>query len=672
MLTTRRTWRRRLPVAAIVLLVAGETSAQSTAPARLSLDDLRHMAALRSPAISPDGKRVAMIVSRPDFERNLNVAELVVVDLASGESVVSMRGRAGLRDPAWIGNGRIAYVARADSGGAMVQIFSRNAGDSAATEVQLTRATTVIRTFAVSPDASAIAYVSDDPAPVRTGEERHNDSFEVGNDDYLTMAPPHPAHLWVQPIGGGAARRLTSGGWSLSTSLATTNLSWSPDGRSIVAQRFLSPHAGDTDKSRVVVVDVSSGSMRLLADAGAAQSQPSVSPDGQWVVFRSPRDGVPANQRDVMLVGRDGGTVRNLTRALDRAVSPQWLPNGDLLLAGTDGTRMSLWRLPLAGQPTRLALGAVVSFSGASVADDGTIAFIGSERAHPDELYVLGPSSGSPRRVTGHHHLIAARALGRTEGLEWRTRDALTADGVVTYPPEFDPARRYPLVLYIHGGPTASSTEGFLTRAQLFAAKGWIVFQPNYRGSDNRGNAFQRAIADDPGPGIDADVMSGIAALVRRGGVDTTRIAVSGWSFGGYVSAWLIGHHRRWKAAVVGAGAMDLFDMYTLTDLNVQLRHAITASPYLNGRERWFREQSPLTYASRVRTPTLILHDVRDQRVTITQSYKLFHALKDNGVPVQFIAYPVAGHSPTDPVRARDVTRRWIDWLDRWLTSPTP
>lgn len=668
MKTTARCWRA---VTIVVLGVALGAARPAPAQSRLTLDDLGRIVTLRSPVISPDGKRIALIVSRPNFADNRHDAELVVIDVATRVSHPVMRGRAGLRDPVWVDNSRLGYLARPDNGGTGVQLFLRDLAVPSGRETQVTRAPNGLRGFEFSPDRASVAYLTDDEPPVRTGEERHNDSFEVGNDDFLTMAPPQPVHLWTAGL-GGAARRLTSGTWSLATSLSTSPIEWSADGRSIAVTRFASPHSGDTDKSRIALVDASSGTLRLVADSAGRQSAPSISPDGKWIAFTSPRDGVPANIRDVMLVATGGGPVRNLTLALDRAVSSRWLPDGELLLSGNDETRMSMWKTSVDGQPKRLALGDVVAFTGISVASDGTVSFLGSERARPDELYVLRPGTTQPERITNYQAPIAALSLGRTEGLNWRTRDALTADGVVTYPPGYDSTRTHPLVLLIHGGPTAASNEGFQTRAQLFAARGWIVFQPNYRGSDNRGNAFQRAIADDPGPGIDADVMSGIALLASRGGVDTTRMAVSGWSFGGYVSAWLIGHHRHWKAAVVGAGAMDLFDMYALTDLNVQIRHAITMSPYIQDREEWFRAQSPLTYASRVRTPTLILHDVRDQRVTITQSFKLYHALKDNGVPVQFIAYPVAGHSPTDPVRARDVTRRWIDWLDRWLTTPTP
>jgi len=207
------------------------------------------------------------------------------------------------------------------------------------------------------------------------------------------------------------------------------------------------------------------------------------------------------------------------------------------------------------------------------------------------------------------------------------------------------------------------------SQAQLYAAQGWIVFQPNYRGSDNLGAAYARAIRNDAGEGPGRDVSAGMEAVKKRGFVDDSRIAVSGWSYGGYMTTWMIGHFAGWKAAVAGAAVTDQLDQYTLGDGNGGRGNN---SPWVDAKamER-VREQSPISYASRIKTPTLIMSDTGDYRVPITQSFKLYHALVDNGVTTKFIAYPVPGHSPNDPVRQRDVQRRWIGWLQQYLGGQT-
>jgi dipeptidyl aminopeptidase/acylaminoacyl peptidase len=241
---------------------------------------------------------------------------------------------------------------------------------------------------------------------------------------------------------------------------------------------------------------------------------------------------------------------------------------------------------------------------------------------------------------------------------------------VLTYPPEFDPSKKYPLVLLIHGGPTSASTLAFSMTAQMMAAKGWIVLQPNYRGSNNRGNAFQSAIANDAGEGPGADVWSGVEALKTKSFIDAGKIAVSGWSYGGWMTAWMISRYPgEWAAAVAGAAPVDYTDMYSLSDLNRMFRHAITASPYNADNLKSAQEQSPLKNFSKIRTPTLILSKSEDSRVSITGSYKLFNALRDNGVKTQFIVYPGPGHLVTDPVRSQDVYDRWLNWLAQYLKN---
>jgi dipeptidyl aminopeptidase/acylaminoacyl peptidase len=194
-----------------------------------------------------------------------------------------------------------------------------------------------------------------------------------------------------------------------------------------------------------------------------------------------------------------------------------------------------------------------------------------------------------------------------------------------------------------------------------------VVFSPNYRGSDNLGNAYQRAIWNDAGDGPGRDVIAGIDAVKKLGFVDESKIGVTGWSYGGYMTSWLIGHYQIWKAAMAGAPVTDVYDEYNLADGNVTGRYSFKGSPFVGDNLKDYRAQSPITYAAHMKTPTLIMHDTGDARVTITQGYALYHALKDNGVPVKFVAFPIAGHAPGDPVRRMDMYRRWVEWMDQYL-----
>ena len=200
------------------------------------------------------------------------------------------------------------------------------------------------------------------------------------------------------------------------------------------------------------------------------------------------------------------------------------------------------------------------------------------------------------------------------------------------------------------------------------AARGYVVFQPNYRGSDNLGYALQRAIRGDAGAGPGRDVLAGIRALEARGWVDTSRIALSGVSYGGFLTAWLMGESRGWRCAVAGASVVDLLFSYNLSDNNTANAGHYGPSPWLSEPNlAHYRAQSPISRAGRWRTPTLILHNVGDYRVPIANSYLLYHALKDQHVPVRFVAFPIAAHVPADPVRSAEWNRLWVEWLDQYL-----
>jgi len=666
-----RATSRPLSLTLLAVLAASPALAERYQPA-----DRQRIVTPSSPEISPDGKSVALVVSRANTKDNRWDPELVIVDVASGALRPLAFDRRGIAAPRWSPDGeRLAFLANASNdkdAKRQIWVMSMRGGDAR----RVTEAANGVQQFAWSPDGSKIAFVAADEGEKRPDSDKNNRSFEIGDDDFLTTTAPTPSHVWIVSADGGEARRVTSGAWSLPVAHppgpAPSPLSWSPDGKTIAITRRETPHEKTPDIAHVALVDVATGATRRLTTHTVDDTQPVFSPDGSRIAYWHPQRGERSSQNAIWVAPASGGDGKEATGAIDRNVfRAVWLPDGKAFLTGGhDGTTTAYWIQPAdGGAARRLRLGDVEPFWGfwidATIAPTGAMVFTGSTQGHPRELYYMESPEAAPRALTHFNDAIAALALGRVESIDW-TFENTKQDGVVVLPPEFDASKKYPLVVYIHGGPRAASTTGFAPLPQALAAQGWVVFQPNYRGSDNLGDAYTRAIIDDSGAGPGRDVMAGIEALARRGYVDRERIVVGGWSYGGYMTTWMIGHYPIFKAAVSGAAVTNLIDTYVLGDGGLG-RRLTWGSPFTAENMKKYVEQSPITYASKIKAPTLILSDTGDVRVPITQSYQLFHALKDNGVPVRFFAYPVGGHSPEDPAHQVDVDRRYVEWFTTYL-----
>jgi len=622
----------------------------------LTLDDLRLEVGVSDLALSPDGSAVVVVTSRPNYEENRFDRTLVLVDLASGDRRHLTPERARVGQPRWSPSGEaLAFLDAEGDSGPQIYILPMSGGESR----KLTGAEQGVRVFHWSADGSHLFFTTPDPPLEREGEERHNRSFEVGYNSYLTTRAPSAVHLWQIPAEGGEVARLTEGPESVS------DFAVSPDGRSLALGIQPRPHSGEAIRSVIQLLDLESGLRRdLVGDPPAYPGE--FSPDARTLAFSRSRGPEPYfNPAGVFLQPVQGGAATDVTASIDRNLNGgAWVPDGDaLLVTGTDLTTQAIWLQPLEGAPRRLDLGPVQAASAPVVGGDGTVVFVGTEAQRASELYRMHVDGRTPRRITDFNEPLAERRLGAVETLSWDGPDGFRQNGVLVYPPDFQEGRRYPLVLSIHGGPMGTSTEAFNLFNQIMAAQGWLVFSPNYRGSSTQGKVFQRAVVNDAGEGPGRDVMSGVAAVKALGIVDEDRVAVSGWSYGGYMTAWLTAHYQGWAAAVAGAAVTDWFDWYSMADMNVWAGFGLGGSPWLNDNAANYWRQSPMAYAHRIRTPTLILSDTGDERVTVSQSYKLFHALRDNGVEVSFIAYPVPGHFPGDPVHQRDVRRRWVEWI---------
>ncbi len=667
---------------AILGTLAGKpTAAQAR---RFNLSDIPNIVSVSDAQISPDGKSIAFVVSRANMETDAHDRQLVLIDVTTGAQRPLTYERKGVGSPRWSPSGdRLAFVALFRTGKddqQQVFILPMDGGGEAS---KITDAPNGIEQFAWSPDGKQIAYVTSDDAPNKKEIEKHNDAFEVGDDDFLTTAAPTPSHIWLISSQGGNAKRLTSGSWSLPKSAPPSSpaspISWSPDGKWITFVKQATPHYGDSDLSTVQLLNVESGEIKKLTKHEKFEGFSDFSPDGSQLAYWFPRDNDPNNENEIYVAPTAGGDGADQTRAIDRNIARAiWMPDGkSLLVGGHDGTGLSLWIQPLSGAAKHLALGDVIPswlfWVDISMSKDGALAFPGTTAGRPSEIYYMSSPDAAPKRLTDFNHEIASLSLGKMERIEWNGPNGFQEDGVLIYPPDFSKEKKYPLVLYIHGGPTASSALTFSTLGQYIASHDYVVFSPNYRGSDNLGNAYQRAVFNDAGDGPGRDVMAGIEAVKKMGFIDTSRMAVTGWSYGGYMTSWMTGHYQIWKVAVAGAAVNDLTSAYTLSDFNVTQRYNIgngplgSGSPWTGSNMQTYRDQSPITYEQQIKTPTLILSDTADARVPITQSYQMFHALKDNGVTVKFYAYPVPGHFPSDTVRTMDVYRRWVEWLDQYL-----
>jgi len=621
---------------------------------RFRLEDVAKMVGLSSPQISPDGKQIVFTVSRQNLTDNRYDSEFVLITVADGSKRVLTYDRSSVSSPKWSPTGdRLAFLAPGKNKKMQIYIMSFMGGDPK----RITNHESGVSSYIWSPDGRVIAFLAKEVDEKKEGEAKHNKAFEVGDHSYLLEAPLKPNQIWLLSAEGGDVNQLTSG------KSHNASINWSPDGKSIV---FTSEPARYKDfENSIKIIDIKTKKQRTLVSKPGSYS-PRFSPDGRFIAYsHTTGPEIDFNPFAIHKIPTIGGKAVVVSADLDRNLSGYWLPDSkSMLFRGTDLTVSTLWLLPEGKKSYRIDLGKINPSSSISFSKKGALTFTGVEPQKPAELYYMKSINSKPQKLTDFNKEIASRNLGHVETIHWQGPDGFKENGVLVFPPDYNKNKKYPLVLSIHGGPMSASTEGFSTRSQLMAAMNWIIFSPNYRGSTNQGRNFQRAVINDAGDGPGRDVMSGIEAVKSKYLIDDKRIAVSGWSYGGYMTVWLTAKYQGWAAAVAGAAVTDWFDWYCLADYNVWSGFGLGGSPYLNDNTQKYWDQSTIKYAHNIRTPTLIISNVGDARVTITQSYKLYHALKDNNVEVKFIAYPITGHSPSDPIHQRDRDKRWIEWID--------
>jgi dipeptidyl aminopeptidase/acylaminoacyl peptidase len=646
----------------VAALALGASSIPAGAKPTFKLEDMRKVVAPSAPQISPDGTRVALLVPKQDFGKDETTYTLVLVDTRS-HAIRALVRDAHVSNPSWSPDGRsIAFmeVTGADKDKAtQLFVLPMDGGEA----LQLTREKKGVENYRWRPDGRALAYVAGGEAPNAKAIEAHDDAFNVTDEAWTAQAAPVVDVMLEVSSGGGTPRRIPH----FSQNVAG-GFTYSADGRSLfVTRNKPNAHPNRYLATEIVRVDVRSGAISSIDALSTTQSSPIRSADGRYIAyqFANPNGTM---QSEVALADANGKHPQFLTKHLDRNVRILDFPAGDaVLLSANDGTNRRLYSVAPDGKVRVAPLGTLAGFD-ASVSKDGTIAFTANALDRPTELYLLREHAMHAERLTHYNDWVEKYAIAPTSTIVWKSKDGFSPDGVLVTPPNWHKGTRAPLVLLIHGGPTSASTTAFSSFPQVLAAHGWFVFEPNYRGSDNLGLAFARTtvphIASVPGQ----DIEDGLAAVLKSTPVDPSRIAVSGWSEGGLMTSWLIGHDTRWKAAVSGAAVNDWIGYSAMTDAKDFTPQFIGPSPWTDpSLMDTFNAESPLTYAGNVKTPTLILSDAGDFRVPTPLAYEFYHSVRATGTTVQFVIFPVNGHFPSDPVRAEDVYRHWEAWLLKYL-----
>jgi dipeptidyl aminopeptidase/acylaminoacyl peptidase len=631
------------------------------------LKDVRKIVSLSEPQISPDGKEIAVIVTRRNWDKDSSLQEIDLVDAATGTYRSLTYNRKDISNPRWSPDGNSLAFISDDNETDKPQIFvmSMKGGDP----IKITNSKTGVDEFSWSPDGNEIAFVAQDTVPNPKAIKHHEDAFQVTYNNYMVNTSLQPWHIWIINAKGKGVKRLTEGTWSLKTDQESISpLAWSTDGKSIVFQHFPDVWEGDSWHSIISEVDTSGGKVKTVVKEEAT-SMPCFSPDHQTLAFMRPRNGDLNNGYAVYLLSNN--EVKDITKELARNISSyKWMPDGKtILFTGEKGTKSVIWFQPVSEETELLNLGDVnVNGGNLSISKNGVISFVGSTSSHPAELYILDSIHSVPKRLTDFNSFVDSLSLGKSTNIDWKGPGGFDEDAVLTYPVNYKSGEKYPLVLVIHGGPEGASTVAFSILAQLFASKGFFVFQPNYRGSINLGDKYQHAIFKDTGEGPGKDVMAGLDKIERMGMIDTNRIGISGWSYGGYMTSWLNGYYpNKWKAAVEGAALNDWVMDYTIAYYQTGDIYFFGGSPWTKDYWNIWRDQSPIIFARNVKAPTLILGDQGDPNVPIVNSYEMYHALFDNGVKTEFYTYPVDTHFPHDIVRTTDVYKRWIDWIVKYV-----
>ena len=655
--------KRLLPCLLVVAATLTPGSVQAGRP--LSPEDWFLFQALSDLHIAPDGAAVAYLVTSYDKESDESRSALWMANWAGDASVQLTRGES-VSEPRFSPDGRYLsfLAARPAEGKAQLWVLDRRGGEPR----QLTHVTGELTGYEWSPDGQHVVLV------MRAGEKTPKpiviDSFQfkADRDGYLSAASR--SHLYLLEVRSGACEPLTADSGKKESLPA-----WSPDGEQIayVSDPMKEPEQTGIDEIDLIAARAGSTPRQLLSTWSPNRQKLQWTADGtRLALLQGAEAKFNAYIMDSLAVLEvKSGEVRPLTDRLDRAVlSPAFAADGrSLEFAVEDDGNQYPARVTLASGAIE-RLGGPMVVHELAVAAGHTAVLVSSDRA-PVEVYAL--EQGQLRPLSAHNQaLFGELQLGSVENISFRSRDGTAVHGQLVKPPDYVSGRRYPTIVWIHGGPNGQDDHSLELQGygpplerQLFATHGFVVLAINYRGSTGRGAKFARSILADWGHREVEDLLAGVDYAVGKGIADPARLGIGGWSYGGLLTDYVIASDTRFKAAISGAGSGNQLSTYGTDEYTVEY-NAELGPPWRNSA-LWLKVSYPFFHADRIRTPTLFLGGDKDFNVPIGGGEQMYQALRTLGVPAQLVVYPGEYHVLTRPSFLLDRFRRYLDWMDKYL-----
>jgi dipeptidyl aminopeptidase/acylaminoacyl peptidase len=659
--------RKIVGAAACVLTFAHAAGAQTPAPAAWTPEAQMKVKAVGTPRVSPDGRRVAYTVV--DAAMTADRSEMVTqIHLATADGRDSFQltfGDKSSTNPKWSPDGNwIAFTSNRKDNRNNLYLLRVGGGEAE----PLTDVKGAVGDFEWSPDGRWIAYAMTDP---KTDEEEKND--KARNDFRWVDENVKMARLYVVPVQRGAdgkrePRKLTAENYTV------TGFDWSPDGSRIVFSHTKTPSANDWTTSDVSVVELAGGRVSVFAATPAAEFSPLFSPDGKSIALVV-SDNPPrwAQSGVIQIFPAAGGQSKSLAASYDGQPGlAGWSADGRrIYFSEAKGTGTQIYAVDVAANRVEEIKTTPAVYSAISLNRSGTtFGFVRQTPDTPPEAFVAAVSTFAPVQVSRANADLKMAPLGRTEVVRWKSTDGKEIEGLLTYPAGYQTGQRVPLILNVHGGPAGVFQQTFIGGRGVyplatFAARGYAILRPNPRGSSGYGTEFRRANIRDWGGADYQDLMTGVDKVIEMGVADPERLGVMGWSYGGFMTSWIVTQTRRFKAASAGAPVTNLMSFTGTADIPGFI-------PDYFGGQFWeaaelYQKHSPMFNVKGVTTPTMIQHGDADVRVPISQGYEFYNALRAQGVPTRMLVLPRQPHGPTEPRMQLAAMQANLDWFEKYL-----